>query len=219
MILSMLHISNVSNMRATGMNKKQLKGAKWETHKDREGEMCEHCLYPKIKHMPYCTCKCHKPSKQECKHCGGGEIGHYPNCPNGQPPKSSDLTNGKSTINKSASKSGKLINKHEKADLTLESSEGWKVDFLRKNIHGEVCESHEIIEYFDKLLSQQQKEVEERIRKELRQKMKPAFDDFRKAAQTMIKSGKLVRTGTEILENVGYMESVLTSIEEKGGRG
>lgn len=62
------------------------------------------------------------------------------------------------------------------------------------------------------LLSQKQQ-----LLGEISKKMQPAFDDFTKAAQTMIKSEVLKRTGTEILENVGYMKSILLdSLNEEG---
>jgi hypothetical protein len=49
-------------------------------------------------------------------------------------------------------------------------------------------------------------------RKRIMIAMLPAFDDFNKAGQGMIQSKIFTETGTKIIENVGYMKSVLMDI-------
>ena len=49
-------------------------------------------------------------------------------------------------------------------------------------------------------------------RERIMKAMMPAFDDFDKAGQTMIQSKIFVKAGTEIIENIGYMKSVLMDV-------
>lgn len=78
----------------------------------------------------------------------------------------------------------------------------------------------ELCQLLSHSLSSFEKEVREEERKRISKAMQPAFDDFNAAAQTMIQSVdiRLERTGTEIIENIGYMKSILLSPQEVGSK-
>ena len=186
-----------------------------------------------------------KPSQQEyqgcqCKYPKSIPIGGMFKCTKcrryialSQPPKSSDLTNAKTAINKSASKSGKLINKQEKADLTVESSV-WEHATLKNPCYcichregdEDECSSCKIATQSVKLaLSQQQKEVDERVRREMLEKLDVLFphgyfsEEVGSHRQSLrgVREKEYLRQMTK--EESKLLEAVLTSIEEKGGRG
>ena len=62
------------------------------------------------------------------------------------------------------------------------------------------------------LLRSKDQEADRRVSeaiKEIETKLKPVLEDFSKTGQKMIASGKLVRTGNEMIENVGYIKTIL----------
>ena len=57
------------------------------------------------------------------------------------------------------------------------------------------------------------KEGEKSERKRIAKAMQPAFDDFTKAGKLLIQTKGFKDSGNEVIENIGYMKSILVDID------
>lgn len=55
----------------------------------------------------------------------------------------------------------------------------------------------------------QEQKIIDRERKRILEKISPALNDFSKTGQRLIESGLFIKTGTEMIKNVGYIEGIL----------
>lgn len=93
----------------------------------------------------------------------------------------------------------------EESEASYISGEKYTTRYFNEHLKPE-----EVEQWLADILTQTQADTAE----EIKAKLQPAFDDFNEAGQILIEKG-YKNSGTEMIENIGFMKSVLVSYQKK----